>query len=241
MAVWAIVPAAGIGARMSSELPKQYLKLQGTSVIVHTLKRLAQLPSLLATVVALHPQDRHWAERGAEPREGLMICSGGKERAQSVLNGLHALAGLAQDEDWVLVHDAVRPCVRISDIETLLEEVATHPVGGLLGIPVSSTLKLANANRDVVATLPRDDMWQASTPQVFRYALLREVLEQALARGELVTDEAAAMELAGYSPRLVRGGADNIKITYPEDLAMAAMILRAQAEELENTAMAGGY
>lgn len=241
MAVWAIVPAAGIGARMNSDMPKQYLTLQGATVIAHTLKRLAQLPSLSATVVALHPDDRHWSSRGPELREGLMTCTGGQERALSVLNGLHALAGLARDEDWVLVHDAVRPCVRVSDIEAMLLELETHPVGGLLGVPVSSTLKLANVNRDVVTTLPRDDMWQASTPQAFRYGLLREVLEQAVARGELVTDEAGAMELAGYSPRLVRGGADNIKITFPEDLAMAEVILRAQAQELEDSATADGY
>lgn len=241
MAVWAIVPAAGIGARMNSELPKQYLSLRGETVIAHTLRRLAQLPSLAATVVALNPEDRFWSSRGPELREGLMTCSGGAERAQSVLNGLHALAGLAQEEDWVLVHDAVRPCVRVSDMELLLSELATHPVGGLLAVPVSSTLKLANANRDVVTTMPRDDMWQASTPQAFRYGLLRAVLEQALARGEQVTDDATAMELAGYAPRLVRGSADNIKITYPEDLALAAVILRAQAEALEDATLADGY
>lgn len=229
MAIWAIVPAAGIGARMNSELPKQYLTLNGQSVIAHTLQRLADLADLQATVIALHPRDTLWAQHGVPLKEGLMTCTGGDQRCQSVLNGLYALAGLANDDDWVLVHDAVRPCVRLEDIETLLREIENHPVGGLLGIPVSSTLKLANANGDIVETMPRDDMWQASTPQAFRYGRLREVLEQSVAQGDFVTDEAAAMEKAGYTPRLVRGSADNIKITYPEDLRMAGVILQAQS------------
>ena len=230
MAIWAIVPAAGIGARMNSEMPKQYLAINGQSVIAHTLQRLAGLADLRATVIALHPQDTLWAQHGVALHEGLMTCSGGEQRCQSVLNGLYALAGLANDDDWVLVHDAVRPCVRLEDIDTLLREVENHPVGGLLGIPVSSTLKLANESGDIVATMPRDDMWQASTPQAFRYGQLREVLEQSVAQSDFVTDEAAAMEKAGYTPRLVRGGADNIKITYPDDLRMAGVILQAQAQ-----------
>lgn len=229
MAIWAIVPAAGIGARMRSELPKQYLSLNGQSVIAHTLQRLAGLTDLRAIIIALHPQDTLWAQHGVALSQGLMTCSGGEQRCQSVLNGLYALAGLADEDDWVLVHDAVRPCVRLDDIETLLREIDNHPVGGLLGIPVSSTLKLVNDNRDIVATIPRDDMWQASTPQAFRYGRLREVLEHCVTQGDFVTDEAVAMEKAGYTPRLVRGGADNIKITYPEDLRMAGVILQAQA------------
>lgn len=229
MSIWAIVPAAGIGARMNSEMPKQYLSLNGRSVIAHTLQRLAGLANLRATVVALHPQDALWAQHGVALNEGLMTCSGGEQRCQSVLYGLYALAGLADEDDWVLVHDAVRPCVRLEDIETLLREIENHPVGGLLAIPVSSTLKLANANGDIVATMPRDGMWQASTPQAFRYGQLRAVLEQAVAQEDFVTDEAEAMEKAGYTPRLVRGGADNIKITYPDDLRMAGVILQAQS------------
>ncbi len=228
MTIWAIVPAAGIGARMNSDTPKQYLLLGEHSVIAHTLHRLTELEDLGAIVVALHPQDRLWHTHGVALTDRLMTCSGGEQRCESVLNGLYALAGLAGDDDWVLVHDAVRPCVRLEDIETLLREIDNHPVGGLLGVPVSSTLKLANEQGDIVATLPRDDMWQASTPQAFRYAQLREVLEQSVAKREFVTDEAAAMEKAGYAPRLVRGSADNIKITYPDDLRMAQVILHAQ-------------
>lgn len=229
MAIWAIVPAAGIGSRMNSETPKQYLSLCGKSVIAQTLLRLTRLPGLGAIVVALNPNDTRWEQHGLAVQEGLMTCAGGQQRAQSVLNGLYALAGLANEDDWVLVHDAVRPCVRLEDIQTLLDEIAEHPVGGLLAVPISSTLKLADAHGDIKATMPRDDMWQASTPQAFRYGLLRTVLEKAGAEKTLVTDEASAMELAGYSPRLVRGNADNIKITYPDDLLMAQIILQAQA------------
>lgn len=229
MAIWVIVPAAGIGSRMNSETPKQYLPLCGKSVIAHTLLRLARLPDLGAVVVALNPNDSQWRLHGLALQEGLMTCTGGEHRAESVLNGLYALAGLANDDDWVLVHDAVRPCVRLDDIQRLLQEIAQHPVGGLLATPISSTLKLADEHGDVKATPPRDNMWQASTPQAFRYGLLRTVLEKAGAEKTLVTDEASAMELAGYSPRLVRGNADNIKITYPDDLLMAKIILQAQA------------
>ncbi len=229
MAIWAIVPAAGIGSRMNSETPKQYLPLCGKSVIAHTLLRLRQVQGLQATVVALNPDDRQWQSDGLAPHESLLTCTGGAQRAESVLNGLYALSDLANDDDWVLVHDAVRPCVRLADIDSLLSKIAQHPVGGLLGVPVSSTLKLADDNGDIKATIPRENMWQASTPQAFRYGLLRTVLERAKALPTTVTDEASAMELAGYSPRLVRGNADNIKITYPDDLLMAQIILDAQA------------
>ena len=230
MAIWAIVPAAGIGSRMNSDTPKQYLPLCGKSVIAQTLLRLSQIEQLRAIVVALNPDDRQWHSDGLAMQEGLMTCTGGQHRAQSVLNGLYALAGLANDDDWVLVHDAVRPCVRLSDIDKLLTAIAAHPVGGLLAVPISSTLKLADEQGDIKATMPRDNMWQASTPQAFRYGLLRTVLERAKDQQELVTDEASAMELAGYSPRLVRGNADNIKITYSDDLLMAQIILEAQAK-----------
>lgn len=233
MAIWAIIPAAGIGTRMNSALPKQYLPLAGKSVLANTLDRLAQIPDLGATVVALHPEDRYWAQQGRAEHAGLITCSGGAERAQSVLNGLHALQGRAEADDWVLVHDAVRPCVRVQDILNLLATLARHPVGGLLATPVSSTLKRANDDAEIIATVPREAMWQASTPQAFPYGMLRAALEQALAQGVSVSDEAAAMERAGHRPRLVRGGADNIKITYPDDLLMAGIILQAQAQEVD--------
>lgn len=167
----------------------------------------------------------------------MSICAGGRERSDSVLNALQSLQGLADEQDWVLVHDAVRPCVRLDDIARLLQEVADHPCGGLLAVPVSSTLKRSDAAGDIVATLPRDHVWQAATPQAFRLGALRQALQAAVQAGVAITDEASAMELAGHAPRLVRGSADNIKITYPEDLLLAELILAAQ--QRENATAAG--
>jgi 2-C-methyl-D-erythritol 4-phosphate cytidylyltransferase len=153
-----------------------------------------------------------------------------------VLNALQSLQDEAGEDDWVLVHDAVRPCVRVAEIATLLCEIAGHPCGGLLAVPVSSTLKRRDEAGNVAATLPRENVWQAATPQAFRAGRLRHALEVALLRGAEITDEASALELAGYSPRLVRGSADNIKITYPEDLHLAELILAAQQRETARAA-----
>lgn len=231
MALWVIVPAAGVGARMGGSLPKQYLSLSGQSVLAHTLQRLAQVPGLGRIVVALHPEDPCWHTQLLPPQLPLSTCAGGRERSDSVLSALQFLQGIADEQDWVLVHDAVRPCVRLDDIDRLLQEVESHPCGGLLAVPVSSTLKRSNARGDIVATLPRDHVWQAATPQAFRLGVLRQALSAARQAGVAITDEASAMELAGHVPRLVRGSADNIKITYTEDLLLAELILAAQQRE----------
>jgi len=231
MALWVIVPAAGVGARMGGSLPKQYLSLSGQSVLAHTLQRLAQVPGLGRIVVALHPEDPCWHTQLLPPQLPLSTCAGGRERSDSVLSALQFLQGIADEQDWVLVHDAVRPCVRLDDIDRLLQEVEGHPCGGLLAVPVSSTLKRSNARGDIVATLPRDHVWQAATPQAFRLGVLRQALSAARQAGVAITDEASAMELAGHAPRLVRGSADNIKITYTEDLLLAELILAAQQRE----------
>jgi 2-C-methyl-D-erythritol 4-phosphate cytidylyltransferase len=231
MALWVIVPAAGVGARMGGTLPKQYLALAGQTVLAQTLQRLARLPGLGRIVVALHPEDPCWHSQSLPPQLPLSICTGGRERSDSVLNALQSLQGVAGEQDWVLVHDAVRPCVRLSDIARLLQQIDGHACGGLLGVPVSSTLKRSNAQGDIVATLPREHVWQAATPQAFRVGALRQALSSAVQAAVAITDEASAMELAGHSPRLVRGSADNIKITYPEDLLLAELILAAQQRE----------
>lgn len=228
MAIWAIVPAAGIGARMMATTPKQYLQVNGKSVIAHTLSRLLSAEQIDGIVVALHPQDELWHSLGSLDNSRVTTCAGGADRCQSVLNALHALQGRAREADWVLVHDAVRPCVRTSDIEHLLRQIEHHSVGGLLAIPVSGTLKRASADGNVAATVDRNDMWQAATPQAFRYAALLSALSAAIADGSLVTDEASALELSGQAPMLVQCSADNIKITYPEDLTLAGLILQAQ-------------
>lgn len=223
---WGIVPAAGIGSRMQADRPKQYLPLAGRTVIEHTLERLAGHPALAGTVVALAADDKYWPDI----RVGLQVpveeAEGGAERCNSVLNALMALQSRARPDDWVLVHDAARPCLRREDIERLMGELDEHPVGGLLGLPVADTVKRTDAEGAVVETVDRRNLWRALTPQMFRYGELREALVHALDRGWLVTDEASAIELAGKKPQMVEGAPENIKITRPGDLALAEFFLR---------------
>jgi len=227
---WAVVPAAGSGSRMSAALPKQYLSLLGAPIIAHTLGRLCTHPRIAGVAVVLSPGDPHWFQVRRPRGCALWTVHGGKERCHSVLNGLYRLADRAAADDWVLVHDAARPCVRRADLDLLIDTLRDHPVGGLLGIPVADTLKRANALGEVVETVPREGLWRAATPQMFRLGALSAALEAALAGGQLVTDDAAAMELAGQRPRMIEGHPDNIKITRPQDLALAALYLRQQAE-----------
>lgn len=233
MKLWAVIPAAGSGSRMSSTTPKQYLQLSGRPVLLHTLQRLAALPELQAMVVAIAEDDPYWtqiAETELPRNLTLISCAGGADRYQSVLNGLDALQGLAGPDDPVLVHDAVRPCVRIEDIQRLLREHSQSEWGALLATPVADTLKQADARQHVRCSQPRDDLWAALTPQVFPFALLQRCLHEAREKGRAVTDESAAIEQAGGRPRLVPGNRDNIKITWPEDLLLAEEILRVQQE-----------
>ncbi len=234
MRTWAVIPAAGSGSRMAADTPKQYLTLLGRPVLAHTLARIAALPGLEAVVVALAPEDRHWSALAADRPTGALAlhhCPGGADRYQSVINALAALEGRAGDADLVLVHDAVRPCVQPADMQHLLEAARASEWGALLATPVTDTLKEADARQRVRATRPREGLWSALTPQVFPFALLRQSLERARAAGEAVTDESAAIERAGGHPRLVAGRRDNLKITWPEDLAQAARIQRAQADQ----------
>jgi 2-C-methyl-D-erythritol 4-phosphate cytidylyltransferase len=156
---------------------------------------------------------------------------GGGERYQSVLNGLTALTEFAGKDDWVLVHDAVRPCVRTSDIENLIQKVSLHSIGGLLGSPVDNTLKRVDKELTVIETVDRESYWNALTPQMFRFALLKESIQTVVVSGEQVTDEAAAMEVAGFKPIMIAGHKDNIKITVEADLVLASQILKNQASD----------
>lgn len=236
MAIWAIVPAAGVGARMMAITPKQYLPLGGRTVMEQTLRRLSDIADLRGIVVALNAHDSWWPSLRVAENPEISTCLGGETRCQSVLNALNYLSTRAHENDWVLVHDAVRPCVKIDDIERLVAAVSTHPAGGILGTRVSSTLKRANGGGidfapTISTTVERTDVWQASTPQVFRFGMLRSALAEAIVKGALVTDEASALELAGHAPLLVQCSADNIKITYPEDLPLAELILLAQQRQ----------
>lgn len=225
---WAVVPAAGSGSRMRAALPKQYLVLEGRTVLAHTLARLAAHPGIAGIAVALSPDDERFDALDLELRVPLLRVPGGAERAHSVLNALEILAARPDRPEWVLVHDAARPCLRRDDLERLIREATAHPVGGVLGVPVRDTMKRAGAGGEVRETVERRDLWHALTPQMFRLDALRGAYRDALARGVVPTDEAMAMEQTGKAPRLVEGSADNLKITRPEDLALAAFHLRAQ-------------
>ena len=214
---------------MEAAVPKQYLSLRGKTVLEHSLASISGHPRIAATVVVIAVADEQWphiAERCVP--QSLIVTHGGAERCHSVLNGLRALADRAAPRDWVLVHDAARPCLRREDIDRLTEQLATHPVGGLLGIPVADTMKRSDERGDVIETVRREGLWRALTPQMFRYEMLTQALQAAVERGVMVTDESAAMEMAGCVPRMVAGHADNIKITRPGDLALAEMYLRQQ-------------
>lgn len=231
---WAIVPAAGVGKRMGSVIPKQYLSLAGRPVIAYTLDALLHHPRIVGAVVAISTEDAWWPEVATElttADKPLWVVAGGAERCHSVLNGLEALREQADPMDWVLVHDAARPCLTSHDLDRLLLELAADPVGGLLATPVRDTLKHADIGGRVVATVDRSQLWHALTPQMFRLELLQNALNAVLARGLLVTDEAAAIEAAGYTPRLVEGRADNFKITHPEDLALAEFYLTRRSAD----------
>ncbi len=227
-AYWAVVPAAGSGRRMGVGVPKQLLGLGQQTVLEHSLDALCGIASLSGLVLVSRddPDIDSIAERYREHR--LIRAPGGEERCHSVLNGLHALTGIAADTDWVLVHDAARPCVRSADLYKLIDTLSSHPVGGLLGVPVHDTKKRTSESGAVQSTVSRENLWRAQTPQMFRLGRLREVLEAALRDGFEVTDEASAMEHAGEQPQIVEGHADNLKITRPEDLPLAEMYLRQQ-------------
>lgn len=223
-ALWCVVPAAGRGARVGMDIPKQYLAVAGKPMLLHTLERLAAHPRVAGLMVALAADDANWPklhELGGKP---VLTTIGGSERADSVLAGLRALRGEMEDSGFVLVHDAARPCVRADDISRLVEQ--GMPAGGaLLAAPVRDTLKRADAHRRVAATEPREARWRALTPQLFRYGELVAALESARAAGEGVTDEAMAMERAGHKPLLVEGSENNIKVTTPADIALAEFLL----------------
>jgi len=219
-----LIPAAGKGSRFGGELPKQYQALNGRAILAYALDALAVQTPLTRVYVVHAEDDRRCAQViGSGYRVATMPC-GGATRAESVRNALSALRGELHDDDWVLVHDAVRPCLPTDALRRLLEEVGDDPVGGLLAIPVADTLKREGENGRVAATEARAGLWQAQTPQMFRYGVLWDAYR---ASGGLeATDEAQAVEKIGKQPRLVLGSSANFKITYPADLAIAAAILR---------------
>jgi len=222
---WAVVPAAGKGTRMAATKPKQYLKLLDKTIIEHSLFCLVTYPKIEKIVVVLDANDKHWSNVQPTQANKIITAFGGQQRSHSVLNGLRALKAFASDNDWVLVHDAVRPCLQHEDIDRLIVALADHPCGGLLGTCVRDTLKRTDNSGKILTTVDRDNVWQASTPQMFRLAKLQQALETALQQDQHITDEASAIELTGQTPMIVEGRSDNIKITHPQDLLLAEKYL----------------
>lgn len=235
---WAIVPAAGAGKRMDTAIPKQYLPLGDKTVLEHTLDTLLSCQRLAGVILVLSPGDERWVEiQHRYSKQPLDTVTGGAERCHSVLNGLDYLAARTSDADWALVHDAARPCVRIEDIERLITTLEGTSEGGLLGVPVADTMKRVDEDVSISGTVDRNGLWHAFTPQMFRVGALRAALQQAIDQGQQVTDEASAMELAGYRPRMVQGARDNIKITVPSDLALAAFYLQSRSTSENRTGL----
>jgi len=225
---WAVVPAAGSGVRFGEGVPKQYRMLAGEPLIARTLARLLAHSAIEGAVVALAAGDAHWPRLDPRFAKPVIPCVGAADRAGSVLAGLLALPDCVGDGDIVLVHDAARPCVRLADLDRLIEAARSGPDGALLAARVRDTLKRADADGRVGATVPREAFWRALTPQAFARGALARALEQAARDGVAVTDEAMAMERLGLRPMLVEGSEDNIKVTVGSDLAIAERILAMQ-------------
>jgi 2-C-methyl-D-erythritol 4-phosphate cytidylyltransferase len=224
--VFAIVPAAGQGTRMGDAVPKQYIPIAGKPMMYHSLQALVAVSRIECVCVVLSPGDRDWERLDwsglarIEP-----VFAGGEHRAQTVANGLKHLGPRLAKDDWVLVHDAARPCVRTELIEQFLDEVGDDPVGGLLAMPLADTLKRSDEGLRVTATVSRHNLWRAQTPQMFRH----DLLARGLAAHPQATDESQAVEAVGYSaPRLIHGQDTNIKVTFADDLVLAEMILKRQ-------------
>jgi 2-C-methyl-D-erythritol 4-phosphate cytidylyltransferase len=224
---FAVIPAAGEGARMGGDLPKQYLELAGRPLLYHAVRRVAGDPRIEQVFVVLAPGDQHYTriDWGAFAGKIEPLYCGGETRAASVFNGLLAANDAIAASDWVLVHDAARPCLGRSDLDRLIGELGEDATGGLLALPVADTLKRANREARVMQTESRENLWQAQTPQMFRYRLLVEALRAS--DPAAITDEASAVEKFGLRPKLVMGDARNLKVTYPQDLELAELILKS--------------
>lgn len=228
MNCWGVLPAAGSGSRFGTEVPKQYLPVNGRAVISRSIDTLLAAP-LETLVVALDPGDTHWPTLGWDGEARIETCAGGAQRQQSVRNALAALQDRAGEDDWVLVHDAVRPCVRAEDIVRLIESTdAGGQDGGMLGWPVDNSLKRVADSMTVLENVDRRECWNAATPQMFRYGVLIKTLRRAEEQGVSHTDESAAVMAAGGSVLMVSCAKDNIKITHEPDLALAGFILERQ-------------
>ena len=224
--VFALIPAAGSGSRMGNEIPKQYQTVAGKPLIAHAIGALCRHPRVRLAFVVLAPGDTHFKGYDWSAYQGRLetLYCGGATRAASVFNGLVAMADVIEPDDWVMVHDAARPCLDATLIDRLCDELVDDNVGGLLAVPVADTLKRSGGNQRVLETVSREQVWQAQTPQMFRYHVLLEGLRNA--KPASVTDEASAVEQMGLAPRLVMGSPRNLKVTFPEDVVFAENIIK---------------
>ncbi|NQD37081.1 2-C-methyl-D-erythritol 4-phosphate cytidylyltransferase [Permianibacter sp. IMCC34836] len=229
-AAWAVIPAAGSGSRLGADRPKQYLDLLGHSVLWHTVQQFQSDSRFAGVMLALAADDAHFPQSDVATTP-VLTCVGGATRQASVFAALQALAGKAQADDWIFVHDAARPLLLRSDLDQLFAVLAQENVGALLGAPVADTLKRRDPHGRVTGTVDRDGLWRALTPQVFRYRILHAALQQAEQAGVVHTDDTAAVEQLGLFATMLRGRDDNLKITQGQDLAMAEQILREQREQ----------
>ena len=225
----AIIPAAGTGTRLGDALPKQYLDINSEPMIYHALSVLSRVRRIEKIKVILSPQDSHWQTLMGKTNLALgdriaTLPVGGQSRGESVLNGLDAMAGELNANDWVMVHDAARPCIRVELIEQFIDELQNDVIGGLLALPLADTIKRDDGNLRVALTMDRAGIWRAQTPQMFRYGMLRT----AMANFSDATDEAQAIEALGHQPKLVMGDSANLKVTYAPDLKLARMLLREE-------------
>ena len=229
--IWVVIPAAGVGKRMQADRPKQYLPLLNKTVIEHTLSCFSEHQAIAGIVISLHPDDPYWADLDIHLPIPYFVVTGGKERSDSVLNALKMIQNELEIDanSWVMVHDAARPCLLQADIDKLIAScLDANKVGGILAKKVSDTMKRANNNNDasILLTEDRENLWHALTPQMFRLKPLSDALQQALEQNIVITDEASALESCGESPLLIEASGSNIKITHPNDLALAEFLLR---------------
>lgn len=226
--LWAVIPAAGSGSRFSKTELKQYQYIQDRTVLEHTIRRISQLP-LNGYVLAIGTQDTFAQTIAFQNIDKAHFCTGGAERVHSVLNALNHLLNFADENDWVLVHDAARPCVTIDCLNALVAKAIESNDSAILAIPVRDTLKQVKTGDHIDKTVSRDALWQAQTPQITKIGKLKKAIEHALENNVTITDEASALEYMGETVRVVMGRSDNIKITYPDDLELARLILQSQS------------
>jgi len=231
---WAVIPAAGVGKRMQSATPKQYLPLLGRSILYHSVSLFIQHPKIDGVAIAVSEGDEYWPEvkqqldtlqKELGSNKTILIAPGGKERSDSVYSALNCLTDSLTNNDWVLVHDAARPCLILDDIDKLISQLSDQTIGGLLGLPMADTVKFCNSQQNVEKTVDRSHLWRALTPQMFRFGQLFVALKHAQENNLPITDESSALELLGYKPVMIEGHNENIKITHPDDLALAEKFL----------------